>query len=75
MELINNIQNLSFYVQALLGILIIIYTVFSFLIVRQTALLNRGFGTMVSGMLKAFAWGHFLASALLLTFVVFTLLF
>ena len=55
----------------LLAILfLIVYAIFAFVIVRQVNLLTRTLGTALSPWLKVIAFSHFIASVLILLFVV-----
>ena len=69
-----NIQGASTLINGFLTFVLIVYTLFAFLVVRQVRQLNRSFQTEASFLLTTIAFGHFIATILLLLFTVMTLL-
>lgn len=50
-----------------------IYAIFSFMVVRQVGLMNKGFTTSLHGIFTFLAWAHFFVSvlAVFLVYIIF----
>jgi len=72
-NLFSNMSGLGNLLQAFVAFILFIYFVYAFLMLRQVKLLNKSFKSDASFFLKSFAYGHFLATLLLLLFTVATI--
>lgn len=75
MDFIKSIQGIDFFIQLALLVLVFVYFIFAFLVVRQTSMLNKGFETDAAVFLKFLALAHFLGTGILLVFTGVTLFF
>ena len=73
LDIFSNMSGLGTLLHAFVTFVLFIYFVYAFLVVRQVKLLNKSFKTDASLILKSFAYGHFLATLLLLLFTVATI--
>lgn len=74
LETITSLQGVEIVLELFIAFILAIYLVFAFLVVMQVKLLNKSFRTEAAFMLMSFAYGHFLATLLLLLFTVATLI-
>ena len=73
LNMFTGMQGLGTILQAFIAFILFIYFVYAFLMLKQVKLLNKSFKTDGSFILKSFAYGHFLATLLLLLFTVATI--
>lgn len=73
LDMFTNMNGLGFLLHAFVAFVLFIYFVYSFLMVKQVKLLNRSFKTEASFILRSFAYGHLLATLLLLLLTVITI--
>ena len=72
-NMFTDMSGLGTLLHAFVSFVLFIYFVYAFLMVKQIKLLNKSFKTEASFILRSFAYGHFLATLLLLLFTVATI--
>jgi hypothetical protein len=74
LESMLSLQGVGVLLRLFISFILFIYLVFSFLVVKQVKLLNKSFQTEGAFLFMAFAYGHFIATLLLLLFTASTIL-
>jgi hypothetical protein len=71
MEIIND---LDFWIQIFLLIVVVFYTIFAFLVYKQVGILNDTISTPRAALLRKFAFSHLISTILVLVGLILVLL-